>query len=166
MIALIVAISKNYVIGKDNQLIWNLSADLKHFRKTTKGHVVVMGRKTYESIGRPLPKRVNIVVTRDKDYKAEGCEIVHSLREAVETPDRASLQDNNKKIFIIGGGNIYKQSMEMVDTLYITHVHTEIDGDAFFPEIDMNVWKEVEREDYKADEENEYDYSFVVYKRK
>ena len=158
MLSLIVAVSDNYVIGNKNELPWRLSADLKHFKEITTGHTVIMGRKTYESIGRPLPNRVNIIVTRNKDYGVEGCEIANSLEEAMSLSE-----DTNS--FIIGGSNIYEQSMDMVDTLYITHVHANIEGDAHFPEIDTDVWEELNREDYKADEKNDHDYSFVKYGR-
>jgi len=159
MLSLIVAVSDNYVIGNKNELPWKLSGDLKHFRATTTGHPVIMGRKTYESIGRLLPNRMNIIVTRNTNYKIEGAEIVNSIEEA-----RDIVKD--KEAFIIGGSNIYKQSMDIVDSLYITHVKAEIDGDAYFPQIDKNIWEEVSREDLKADEKNDYDYSFVKYIRR
>ncbi|SDW42108.1 dihydrofolate reductase [Lutibacter oricola] len=160
MITIIAAIANNNALGKDNKLIWHLPADLKRFKQVTSKHHVIMGRKTYESLGRPLPNRVNIVITRNKKYKAEGCVIVHSLAEAIE----AAKADENP--FILGGAEIYKQALEVADKLDLTFVHHTFDADAFFPEIDMQVWEESSREFYNADEKNEYAFSFVTFLRK
>lgn len=162
MISIIAAISKNNALGKDNDLIWHLPADLKRFKKITSGHTIIMGRKTFESIGKPLPNRKSIIITRNTNYQIEGCTIVHSLDEAI-----AKLADE-EKAFIIGGAQIYKQSLEnnIADQLDITFVHQEFEADAFFPNIDTEVWKEVAREDCKADEKNNYDYSFVTFKKR
>lgn len=156
MIKIIVATSKNRVIGNNNQLIWSLPADLKRFKQITTGNTVVMGRKTYESIGKPLPNRRNIIITRDNEYKADGCEIVNSLEEA--------LMLCNNDCFIIGGGEIYKQSMDLADKIYLTIVNEDFEGDTFFPEIG-NEWVKVGREDYEPDEKNKYKYSFIEYEK-
>jgi len=160
MITIIAAIANDNALGKDNQLIWHLPNDLKRFKKVTSGHHVIMGRKTFESLGRPLPNRVNIIITRNSDYTAEGCVVVHSLQEAVA----AAKDDANP--FILGGAQIYKHALEVADVLDLTFVHHSFDADAFFPEINMNVWKEDSREDFKADEKNKFDYSFVKFVRR
>jgi len=159
MITIIAAIGKNGELGKDNDLIWHLPNDLKRFKKVTAGHHVMMGRKTYESLGRPLPNRTNIIITRNTSYTAEGCVIVNSLQDAIE----AAKADDNP--FILGGAQIYKQAMEVADILDITHVDAVLEADAFFPEIDIKKWQEITREDHKADEKHQFDYSFVTYKK-
>jgi dihydrofolate reductase len=160
MVTIIAAIAENNALGKDNQLIWHLPADLKRFKKTTLNHVVIMGRKTFESLGKPLPNRSNILITRDKNYKAEGCVVVNSLKEALKV---ALKSDENP--FILGGAAIYTQAMPFADKLDITFVHHQFDADVFFPEIDKTIWKETSRENFKADENNKYDYSFVIFER-
>lgn len=160
MITIIAAIAQDNALGKDNQLIWHLPNDLKRFKKVTSGHHVIMGRKTFESLGKPLPNRVNIIITRNHNFTAKGCVIVHSLQEAVE----AAKEDSNP--FILGGAQIYKQALEIADVLDLTFVHHSFDADAFFPTINMDVWKEDSREDLKADNKNKYDYSFVTYIKK
>jgi dihydrofolate reductase len=156
MIKLIVAISKNRVIGDSNKLIWNLPADLKRFKEITTGHSIVMGRKTYESIGRPLPNRRNIIITRDNTYQVEGCEIVNSIEEA--------LLLTNSDCFIIGGGEIYKQSLHLVDKIYMTLVDEDFEGDTTFPELDKS-WYVSNQEDFSKDEKNPHNYSFIIYER-
>jgi dihydrofolate reductase len=156
MVKIIVATSKNRVIGNDNKLIWKLSSDLKRFKELTTGNPVVMGRKTFESIGKPLPNRRNIIITRNENYEVDGCEIVSSLEEAF-------LLTNND-CFIIGGGEIYKQSIEVADKIYLTLVDCELNGDTFFPEID-STWKKISRKDFESDEKNEYRYSFIEYEK-
>jgi dihydrofolate reductase len=156
MIKIIVAMSENRVIGNNNELIWKLSSDLKRFKDLTTNNPVVMGRKTYESIGRPLPNRRNIIISRQPDYLVDDCEIVSSLEEA--------LLLTNSDCFIIGGGEIYKQSLEIVDKIYLTLVHKEFEGDTKFPELNKE-WIEVSREDFNSDEKNEYNYSFIEYDR-
>ncbi len=161
MISIIAAIGKNNELGKKNKLLWSLPADMKHFKEITSGHAVIMGRKTFESIGRPLPNRRSIVVTRDSKYKKEGVEIAHSLEEAL-----GLFKDTDEEIFIIGGAEIYKQAMSFADKLYITHVEAEDkDADTFFPEIIPIVFLETSREEYKKDEKNPFDYSFAVYNK-
>ena len=154
MINIIVAMSKNRVIGDSNSLIWHLPADLKRFKELTTGNPIVMGRKTYESIGRPLPNRRNIIITRDVKYDVEGCEVVNSLEEA--------LMICNNNCFIIGGGEIYKQSMSIADQIYLTLVHEDFEGDTEFPEIGSE-WKMVTSQDFEPDEKNKHKYSFIEY---
>lgn len=162
MISLIAAIGKNNELGKDNTLLWNMPADMKYFRETTRGHSVIMGRKTFESIGHPLPNRRNIIITRDVNYIKEGAEIVHSLDEALEI-----FENKNEEIFIIGGAEIYKQAIGKIDKLYITEIDGEFtEADTFFPTIDKELWKEIKRENHTKDEKNLYDYSFVEYEKK
>lgn len=156
MIKIIVAMSKNRVIGNNNKLIWKLPSDLKRFKELTKGNTIVMGRKTYESIGKPLPNRRNIIITRNLEYEAEGCEVVSSLEEAL-------LLANND-CFIIGGGEIYKQSLEIADKIYLTLVNKEFEGDTNFPELSSE-WVIVDTKEFLGDENNEYDYSFIEYDR-
>lgn len=161
MITIIAAIANNNALGKDNDLIWHLPADLKRFKKVTSGHHILMGRNTFESIGKPLPNRTSVIITRNNDYFKEGCLVVNSIEEALE------LSKEDSSVFIIGGAQIYKQAIAqgLADRLDITIVHHTFEADVFFPEIDMNIWKEASREDLKADEKNKYDYSFVSYKR-
>ncbi|MCI2228940.1 dihydrofolate reductase [Polaribacter sp. MSW13] len=161
MVTIIAAIAKNNALGKDNDLIWHLPADLKRFKKVTSGHHILMGRNTFESIGKPLPNRTTVIITRNNDYFKNGCLIANSIEEAIELT-------NNDDAFIIGGAQIYKQALEsnLVDKLDITVVHQEFEADVFFPKIDLTIWEEVSREDFKADEKNKYDYSFVSYRKK
>lgn len=156
MIKIIVAISKNRVIGKDNKLIWKLSSDLRRFKELTSHNPVVMGRKTYESIGKALPGRRNIVISRNPDLEIEGVEVANSLEEAL-------LLCNND-CFIIGGGEIYRESLPIADKIYLTSVDCQIEGDAFFPEID-STWREIRREDFVSDEKNGFNFSFIDYER-
>ncbi len=162
MITIIAAIGKNNELGKDNDLIWHLPADLKRFKKVTSGHHILMGRNTFESIGRPLPNRTTIIITRNNNYFKDGCLIAGSIEEAIE------LAENDDEIFIIGGAQIYEQAIHntLVKKLDVTIVHEDFEADVFFPEIDKTIWKEVAREDFKADEKNKYDFSFVTYERK
>lgn len=161
MISLIAAIGKNNELGKGNTLLWHMSADMKHFKDTTALHTVVMGRKTFESLGKPLPNRRNIVITRDANYKQKGVEIAHSLAGALDI-----VEDKNEEIFIIGGAEIYKQAIEIADKLYITHVDAGYaDADAFFPEIIPVVWNEVSHKEFKKDDKNPFAYTFSVYER-
>lgn len=159
-ISIIVAAAQNDVIGKDNRLLWRLSGDMKHFRSLTIGKPVIMGRKTFQSIGKPLPQRLNIVVTRDKDFRAEGVEVVHSPDEALAAAGTA------EELFIIGGGDLYSYFWDKADMLYLTRVHTVIDGDTRIPEVLQQDWTETDREHHPADEKNEYNHSFITYKRK
>jgi dihydrofolate reductase len=158
MLSTIVAASENNVIGKDNQLLWHLPDDLKHFKRTT-GHHVITGRKTFESQGKPLPHRTNIIVTRNPDYRAEGCLVVNSLDRALE------LAQADDEPFIIGGEQIYRMALQLVERIYLTRVHAEFDGDTFFPELEMDQWKEISREYYSKDERNEYPFSIIILDR-
>lgn len=160
--SIIVAISDNNVIGKDNALLWHLSADMRFFKEKTTGHHIIMGRKTFESMGkRLLPNRITIVITRNKDYEIpEGGIVASSLADALEKAE------NDTEVFIIGGAQIYQMAIPFANTMYITRVHHTFDGDAFFPEIDKSQWKLVSSEHHKADEKNEYDYTFEEYTRK
>jgi dihydrofolate reductase len=163
MIKIIMAAkAKNNIIGKDNDLIWHLPADLKFFKKTTKGHTLIMGRKTFESLANPLPHRDSWVVTRNKSYRAEGITVFHSLESAIKEGERKGLDT----VFILGGGEIYRQSMLLADKMIITEVHDNFEGDTIFPEIDLAAWKEISREEHTADEKNKYDYAFVEYLRR
>jgi dihydrofolate reductase len=161
-ISSIVAIGKNNVIGKDNQIPWYLPEDLKWFKRQTLGHAVIMGRKCFESIGRPLPKRTNIIITRDVFYLAQGCEIVHSLSEAI---DKAAAEGETEA-FIIGGGEIYTQSMELIDKIYLTEVEIEAEGDVFFPALTPDEWQLLSEEKHFKDEKNEWDYTFKIFERR
>lgn len=158
-LTLIAAMSQGRVIGKDNDLIWHLPDDLKHFKNLTKGHHVIMGRKTYESMGRPLPARTNIVITRQKDFKAPGCILVHTLEEAIRKAE------GDSQPFVIGGGEIYKQALKYAQTIELTVVDAEFDGDTYFPEFDPNIWKEVERTHHATDEKHKYAFDFIRYQK-
>ena len=164
-ISIIVAISKNNAIGKDNDLLWHLPKDMKFFKETTNGHCIITGRKNYFSIPekfRPLPNRTNIVVTRDTSLSLDGAIIVHSIEEAI---DKAK-EEEKEEIFIIGGGEVYKQSLDFATKMYITEVDTVFEeADTFFPTIDTTVWKEVSREKHAKDEKNKFDFDFVVFEK-
>ena len=149
MISLIVAVSTNNVIGADGDLPWRLSDDLKRFKVVTMGKPIVMGRKTYESIGRPLPGRQNIVITRRNNFTADGCDVVQSTEEAVEVAGGAD------EVMVIGGSQIYAAFLPLAERIYLTRVHTEVDGDAFFPPIDEAEWRESAGESYEADDSND-----------
>lgn len=163
IVSAIVAATENWVIGRDNEIPWYLSNDFKYFKKTTMHHHVIMGRKTYHSIGRPLPKRTNIVLTRDAFYIIQNCVMAHSIQEALEI----ALDNGEEEVFIIGGGNIYKESFPLLDRVYLTVVHTELEGDTFFPVLDENEWIEVSTsERHNANEKNDFDFTFKVFERK
>ena len=155
LISLIVAMANNRVIGKDNQMPWHLPADLGHFKAVTLGKPIIMGRKTYESIGRPLPGRKNIVISRNADYRLEGCETVCSLEEALD------LVNDVEEVMIIGGGFLYAQTLPQADKLYLTFIDLDVDGDTWFPKFEHLSLKEVKREKHRRDEKNPYDYEFV-----
>lgn len=161
MITVIAAIATNNALGKDNDLIWHLPADLKRFKKVTTGHYIIMGRNTYESIGKPLPNRTTIIITRNKNYFKEGCLIANSLEQAIE------MSKEEAQVFIIGGAQIYKETIakDLAQQLDITLVHKDFEADVYFPEIDFKIWKEVARENFKADEKNKLDYSFISYQK-
>ncbi|MBN8702025.1 MAG: dihydrofolate reductase [Bacteroidetes bacterium] len=160
-ISLIAAIATNNAIGKDNNLLWHLPADMKIFKEKTTGHCIVTGRKNYESIPekfRPLPNRTNIVITRNPNYNAPGAIVASSVQEAIEI----AKQKGESELFIIGGAEIYKQTIDIADTLYITHVDGTFEADAFFPEITSS-WKQIEKRDYVQDEKNKYNFSLIEY---
>ncbi|MFN0016560.1 MAG: dihydrofolate reductase [Saprospiraceae bacterium] len=161
IVSAIVAVAKNGVIGKDNEIPWYLPADLAYFKRTTLEHHVIMGRNSFHSIGRPLPKRVNVVVTRDPFFAAEGVLVAHSVEEALGI----AFDNGEAEAFIIGGGAIYRDSMDIWDKIYLTEVDIVPAGDVFFPEIDFSEWKETWREVHQADEKNEYVYTFRILER-
>ncbi len=160
MITIVVAMGLNNEIGTDNQLLWHLPKDLKHFKEITSGHPVIMGRKTYESIGKPLPNRTNIVVSRKNDWFEEGILIVGSIKEAVKFAKKV-----DEEIFIIGGGNIYEQTIDLADKLEITLVKTHLHADTFFPKIDTKLWKKTSETYHEKDEKNNYDFCFQTFER-
>ncbi len=162
IISTIVAVAKNNVIGKDNDIPWYLPADLKYFKKVTTGHHIVMGRKCYESIGRPLPKRTNVIVTRNPFFIATGCLVTHNVAEAVQLAEA----NGEEEVFIIGGGQIYEIALPHVDRIYLTEVDLEVEGDIFFPEINPKEWTLIEETEHQSDEKNEYDYTFKILERK
>lgn len=151
---------KKNEIGFENQLLWHLPKDLKHFKDLTSGHPIIMGRKTYESIGKPLPNRTNIVVSRQKDWFEEGILIVGSIKEAVKFAKKI-----DEEVFIIGGGNIYAQTMDVVDRLEVTLVKADLEADTYFPKIDPKVWRKVDEVCHEKDEKNQYDFCFQTYER-
>lgn len=158
-LTLIVAMGSNRIIGRGNSLPWRLPADLRHFKSTTMGHPIIMGRKTYESIGRALPGRTNIIITAKPRYTAAGCHVANSIDEALE------LAQTGDQVFIIGGASLYAQTLSRADRLYVTLIHHEFEGDAYFPEIDSGLWRKMEEESFRADQENPYDYSFLKFER-
>jgi len=160
MITLIAAVAENNALGKDNQLLWHLPDDFKRFKNITSGHHIIMGRKTFESFPKPLPNRTHVIITRQKDYQPEGCLIVNSLSKAI------SVCPKDEELFIIGGGEIYKQSIEMADKLDITRVHHTFDADTFFPEIDLTKWKLTSEEYNPKDEKYRFDFTFETYLKK
>lgn len=164
-IALIWAMARNRVIGRDNTLPWRLPADLAHFKSLTTGHPVIMGRKTFESLGRPLPNRINIVITRDRSFSPAGCLVAHSLDEAFHlgTLHEASVRP---ELFVIGGENLYSQALVLADRLYVTLVDAEVEGDACFPDFEWEDWREVERLQQPADDKNAYACTFLTLERK
>lgn len=164
--SMIVAMSENRVIGINNKLPWYLPNDLKYFKQVTMGKPIVMGRKTFESIGKPLPGRANIIITRNKDWAAEGVKVSHSLEQAFELAQAVGEIDGKDELMIIGGDQIYKSCLACVDRIYLTQVHAHVEGDAWFPDVDWSQWQEIGREDFSAEGPNPYDYSFIVFDRK
>lgn len=161
-LSLLAALSTNNVIGRDNQVPWRLSTDLKRLKAMTMGHHVIMGRKTYESVGRPLPGRTNVVITRQENYAPEGVTVVHSLEDAV----RVAARGGDDEAFILGGAEIYAQAMHRADRMYLTRVHAEVEGDTWFPDFDdVSEWHLTDAEHFDADEKNEYPFSFLTYER-
>jgi dihydrofolate reductase len=159
IVNIVVAIAANNAIGKNNQLLWYLPNDLKHFKDITTGQTVIMGRKTYDSMGKPLPKRRNIVLTR-QDVLIDGCEVTNSIGNALQ------LCITEKEVFIIGGAEVYRQSLNITDRIYLTIVHHEFEADTFFPELNIDEWQETAREDFQPDEKNNLPYSFITLERR
>ncbi|UZT96986.1 dihydrofolate reductase [Chryseobacterium fluminis] len=160
MTTIVVAMGEKNEIGFNNQLLWHLPKDLKHFKDLTSGHPVIMGRKTYESIGKPLPNRTNIVVSRKKDWFEEGILIVGSIKEAVKFAKKI-----DEEIFIIGGGNIYEQTMEAADRLEVTLVKADLEADVYFPKIDPKIWKKTAETGHEKDDRSQYDFCFQTYEK-
>jgi len=158
-LSLIVAMDENRLIGNDNQLPWRLPADLAFFKRTTMGKPIIMGRKTFDSIGRPLPGRRNIVITRDPEFSAEGCEVVHGIEAAL-----AGCSDHDE-IMLIGGATLYEQTLDQVSCMYVTRIHHSFSGDTWFPEFDDRRWRISEQQDFDPDQSNSFAYSFVKYVR-
>jgi len=159
MISIIVAMDENRLIGSNNALPWHLSADLQHVKQLTTGHAIILGRKNYESIGRPLPNRKNIVISRNPDYDAPGCVVVNSIEAAL----KAAAGDD---IFIFGGAKIYEQMFDLAERMYLTQIHATFEGDSWFPKYDPAGWEEIERQDFSANEKNPYSYSFITLEKK
>lgn len=165
IISLIAALTTNRVIGKDNTLPWHLPDDMKYFMRTTSGHAVIMGRKNYESIPekfRPLPNRKNIVLSRDASYAAPGCSVFHDTTQALA----AAREFGADEIFIIGGAAIYREFLPVADRLYLTEIHSSLEGDTFFPPVNPSEWIEVKRETHPSDDRHAYPFDFVIYERK
>jgi len=158
-VSLICAASQNGVIGRDNRLPWHLPADLAHFKRLTTGHPILMGRKTYQSIGKPLPRRTNIVITRQTDFQAEGCLVANSPEQAL------GLCANDEEVFIIGGAEIYRQALPVANKIYLTRLWHDFEGDTFLFKIDPSAWQEIYREDFMPDQKNQYPYSFITLER-
>jgi dihydrofolate reductase len=159
MISIIASIGKNNELGNNNKLLWHLPDDLKNFKETTSGHTIVMGKKTFESIGKPLPNRKNIILTRDKNYKVDGCTVAHSIDEILD------LTKNDKEIFIIGGGEIYKLFLPIADKLYLTEVDTTLEADTFFPKFDKGNWKLLNSLPHGKDEKHNYSFKMCIYEK-
>lgn len=160
IVSIVVAIAENNAIGKDNQLLWHLPADLKHFKQVTTGNTIIMGRKTFDSIGKPLPNRRNIVMTRTTGLQIQGVEVTANIEDALA---RCAAEE---EVFIIGGAEIYKSTMDITNRIYLTRVHQSYEADAFFPEIDFNLWNETDIEKHLPDEKNHVAYTFSTLSRK
>lgn len=167
-IAIVVAVANRGVMGKDNALPWHLPADLRHFKSLTLHKPVIMGRRTYESIGKPLPHRSNIIITQDITYQAPGCVVVNSLESALKVASEllAAHSPANEEVMIIGGAKLYEQTLSLACRLYVTEIHADVEGDTFFPAWSRDDWQEMSRIDYAADNEGRYPYSFVMLERK
>jgi dihydrofolate reductase len=161
-LSLLVAADEHNVIGKNNQLPWHLPNDLKYFKNLTWGLPIVMGRKTFESIGKPLPGRKNIVITRNKDYQADGVEVVHQIENAIEVARQAGARE----VFVIGGAEIFNSVFGKTDRIYLTRIHHRFEGDVFFPEVNESTWRLVKQHENQPDEKNKYAYTFQVWERK
>jgi dihydrofolate reductase len=157
MITLIAAAAENNALGKDNQLVWHLPEDFKRFKQITSGHYIIMGRKTFESFPKPLPNRTHVIITRQKDYEVEGCIVVNSIEKAIESCPK------NENVFIIGGAEIYNQSIDFADKIELTRVHANFEADAYFPEINLDKWELVFEEKHAQDEIHNFDYTFKTF---
>ncbi|MFK8019627.1 MAG: dihydrofolate reductase [Pseudomonadales bacterium] len=166
LMSLIVAMTRNRCIGNDNSLMWHLRADLQNFKRVTSGKPVIMGRKTYDSIGRPLPARFNIVVSRQTGLQIAGCEVASSIAQAKALAIRWCKQHDEDEYFVLGGAEIYNQCMADIDRLYVTLVDAEMSGDAWFPEFDESEWQETSRIEHQKDKDNDWDFSVLEYRRK
>ena len=166
MLSIIVAAANNGAIGKDNQLLWHLPEDLKYFKRITMGKPIIMGRKTFESIGRALPGRLNIVVTRQTDWQHEGVRAVNNIDEAMHMADAQAYIDGVDEVMMIGGAQLYEAALPIASRVYLTRVDATIEGDAFFPELDQQQWYEISRESFAASDANPYDYAFCVLERR
>ncbi len=160
MITLIAAAAENNALGKDNQLVWHLPNDFKRFKQITSGHYIIMGRKTFESFPKPLPNRTHVIITRQKNYSIEGCIVVHSMEEAIE------ICPKNEDLFVIGGAEIYNQSIHFADKIELTRVHANFEADAYFPEINSMDWQLVFEEKHSKDEKHNFDYTYQTFLRK
>ena len=160
MITLIAAVAQNNALGKNNNLLWHLPNDFKRFKAITSGHYIIMGRKTFESFPKPLPNRTHVIITRKKDYAQENCIVVGNLADAITACPKS------EDIFVIGGGEIYAQAINLVDKLDITKVHENFEADVYFPEIDLNIWESSSEEYHHKDEKHQFDYSYLSYFRK
>lgn len=159
MISIIVAMDENRLIGSDNALPWHLPADLQRVKQLTTGHAIILGRKNFESIGRPLPNRKNIIISRDPGYDAPGCVVVNSIDAALDAAE-------GEDVFIFGGARIYEQMFDLAERMYLTLIHATFEGDTWFPDYDPAAWTEIERRDFTADEKNPYNYSFITLEKK
>ncbi len=166
VVSLIVAMDANRVIGRNNQLPWYLPNDLKYFKTVTMGKPIIMGRKTFQSIGKPLPGRANIVVSRNPEFTAEGISVVNDIDDAVKLGSDIAFGDGVSEVMVIGGAQLYQAVLPRAGRLYLTRVHASVEGDAWFPALDWAQWVEVAREDHEAEGRNPYDYSFLVFDRK
>ena len=164
-LSLICALAQNGIIGRRNNLPWHLSEDLKYFKRTTMGKCIIMGRKTFESIGKPLPGRTNIIVTRNRDYDVENARIVDSLADAIDLAENIAVIDGSDEAFVIGGAELYKIALPLVDRMHLTLVHAEVEGDTWFPEFTAEDWEETSRLDFAASDNNTYAYSICVFDR-
>lgn len=158
--------SENRVIGRNNALPWHLSEDLKYFKRTTLGNCIIMGRNTWESIGRVLPGRTNIVISSKEDYAAEGAKVVHSLEEAIKLAESESLINGSEEAFIIGGASLYKSALPLANRFHLTRVHAEVEGDIYLGDFDESQWQEVSRDEFYRDESNDFDYSICLLERR
>jgi len=164
-LSLICAMAENRVVGRNNSLPWHLSEDLKYFKRTTMGSCIIMGRKTWESIGRPLPGRTNIVITSNPDYEAEGARVVGSLPAAIKLAESISLIDGSEEAFVIGGAGIYQAALPLANRFHLTRVHAQVEGDTLLADFDETQWQEVERQDFQHTDSNPYDYSICILER-